>query len=92
MAFAEDLVFGDQKPVPLRCRAGQPRNPLPSQNFALREVSCGSSLENHTIPAQEFLQVSLIKDSALEVCYEHEPQVPAKRPLKHQVQEGHAAR
>jgi hypothetical protein len=67
LAFAEDLAFGDWKPVPLHCQAGQPRNPLPSQDFALCEVPIESSSENPTSPAQEFLQASLIGNSALAV-------------------------
>ncbi len=60
LAFAEDLVFGDWKPVLLCCRAGQPRNPLPSQDFALHEVPSRSSSKDPMSPTQEFLQASLI--------------------------------
>ncbi len=92
LAFAEDLIFGDWKPVPLCCQASQPRNPLSSQDFALPKVPSGSSSKDPTSPAQEFFQVSLIGDSALAVRYEHEPQVPAGRPKERQMQERHAAR
>ncbi len=71
--------FGGRKPVPLCCRAGQPKNPLLSQDFAVHEVPSWSSLENLTSPDQELFQESFIGDSALAICHEYKPQVPIKR-------------
>jgi hypothetical protein len=85
LAFAEDLLQNNWKPVPLRCQSGPTRNPLPSQDFALSKVSSGSSSKDPKSPAQDSFQASFIGDSALAVHHEFKPQVPAGRPKKHRV-------
>ncbi len=90
LTFAEDLRRSSWKPVPLRCPQGSTRNPPnSSKNFALGDVSSGSSLRDPTNSSEELIQASYYGDPALAVHHEFKPQVPAGRSKKCGVQEGH---